>query len=93
MIVKEHNKINQQPYVRITSDKENHYVKLKGSLDAPKNEIMIKGTETALEFEEVYVEPIQANAVEPIQENNEIWVKISHYESLRKCIRELEKSL
>ena len=72
MIVKEYNKINQQPYIRITSDKENHYVKLKGSLDAPKNEIMIKGTETTLEFEEVYVEPIQANAVEPIQENSEI---------------------
>ena len=61
MIVKEYNKINQEPYVRITSDKENHYVKIKGSLDDPKNEIMIKGTETNLEFEEVYVEPVKEN--------------------------------
>ena len=50
MIIKEYNKINQEPYVRITSDKENHYVKIKGSLDEPKNEIMIKGTATILEF-------------------------------------------
>lgn len=61
MIVKEYNKINQEPYVRITSDKENHYVKIKGSLDDPKNEIMIKGTETNLKFEEVYVEPVKEN--------------------------------
>ena len=61
MIVKEYNKINQEPYVRITSDKDNHYVKIKGSLDDPKNEIMIKGTETNLEFEEVYVEPLKEN--------------------------------
>ena len=61
MIVKEYNKINQEPYIRITSNKENHYVKIKGSLDDPKNEIMIKGTETNLKFEEVYVEPLKEN--------------------------------
>ena len=61
MIVKEYNKINQEPYVRVTSDKENHYVKIKGSLNEPKNEIMIKGTNTILEFEEVYVEPLKEN--------------------------------
>ena len=57
MIVKENNKINQQPYIRITSDKENHYVKIKGSNNEPTNEIMIKGTTTDLDFEEIYVEP------------------------------------
>ena len=31
MIVLEHNKINNEPYLRITSDKENHFVKVKGS--------------------------------------------------------------
>ena len=72
MIVKEYNKINQEPYVRITSDKENHYVKIKGSLDDPKNEIMIKGTETNLEFEEVYVEPVKENINEENITNDKI---------------------
>lgn len=72
MIVKEYNKINQEPYVRITSDKENHYVKIKGSLDDPKNEIMIKGAETNLEFEEVYVEPVKENINEENITNDKI---------------------
>lgn len=59
MIVYEHNKINSEPYLRITSDKENYYVKIKGSENEPINEIMIKGTTTDLEFEEVYVEPVK----------------------------------
>lgn len=57
MIVLEHNKINNQPYLRVTSDKENHFVKVKGSKNKPTNEIMIKGEVTDLEFEEVFVEP------------------------------------
>ena len=64
MIVLEHNKINNQPYLRITSDKENHFVKVKGSDNEPTNEIMIKGEATDLEFEEVYVEPIEYEEVE-----------------------------
>lgn len=56
MIIYEHNKINSEPYLRITSDKENHYVKIKGSESEPTNEIMIKGNATDLEFEEIYVE-------------------------------------
>lgn len=56
MIIYEHNKINSEPYLRITSDQENHYVKIKGSENEPTNEIMIKGDTTDLEFEEIYVE-------------------------------------
>ena len=56
MIVLEHNKINNQPYLRVTSDKENHFVKVKGSDNEPTNEIMIKGEMTDLEFDEVFVE-------------------------------------
>lgn len=59
MIVLEHNKINNEPYLRVTSDKENHFVKVKGSESEPTNEIMIKGEETELEFEEVFVEPVE----------------------------------
>lgn len=59
MIVLEHNKINNEPYLRVTSDKENHFVKVKGSENEPTNEIMIKGGETDLEFEEVFVEPVE----------------------------------
>ena len=58
MINIEHNKINNEPYLRVTSDQENHFVKVKGSENEPTNEIMIKGTTTDLEFEEVYV-PIE----------------------------------
>lgn len=61
MINIEHNKINGEPYLRVTSDLENYYVKIKGSDNEPTNEIMIKGTTTNLEFEEVYVEPIEEN--------------------------------
>ena len=57
MIVYEHNKINREPYLRITSDQENHYVKIKGSESEPTNEIMIKGETTDLKFEEIYIEP------------------------------------
>ena len=59
MIVLEHNKINNEPYLRVTSDKENHFVKVKGSENEPTNEIMIKGEMTDLEFEEVFVEPVE----------------------------------
>ena len=59
MIVLEHNKINNEPYLRVTSDKENHFVKVKGSENEPTNEIMIKGEITELEFEEVFVEPVE----------------------------------
>lgn len=58
MIVFEHNKINNELYLRVTSDKENHFVKVKGSENEPTNEIMIKGETTDLKFEEVFVEPI-----------------------------------
>lgn len=61
MINYEHNKIDNEPYLRVTSTEENHYVKIKGSENEPTNEIMIKGTTTDLEFEEVYVEPIEKN--------------------------------
>lgn len=67
MIVLEHNKINNEPYLRVTSDKENHFVKVKGSENEPTNEIMIKGEMTDLEFEEVFVEPVEETA-----ENNEL---------------------
>lgn len=70
MIVLEHNKINSEPYLRVTSDKENHFVKVKGSENEPTNEIMIKGEETDLEFEEVFVEPENIEENEP--ENNEL---------------------
>ena len=70
MIVLEHNKINNEPYLRVTSDKENHFVKVKGSENEPTNEIMIKGEVTELEFEEVFVEP--KNIEENEQENNEL---------------------
>ena len=70
MIVLEHNKINNEPYLRVTSDKENHFVKVKGSENEPTNEIMIKGEVTELEFEEVFVEP--ENIEENGQENNEL---------------------
>ena len=59
MINIEHNKINGEPYLRVTSTEENYYVKVKGSDSEPTNEIMVKGTTTDLEFEEVYVEPIE----------------------------------
>ena len=59
MINIEHNKINNESYLRVTSDLENHYVKVKGGEDEPTNEIMIKGETTDLEFEEVYIEPIE----------------------------------
>ena len=59
MIVLEYNKINNEPYLRVTSDKENHFVKVKSSENKPTNEIMIKGEETDLEFEEVFVEPVE----------------------------------
>ncbi len=68
MINIEHNKINNEPYLRVTSNLENHYVKIKGSDNEPTNEIMIKGTTTDLEFEEVYVEPIK----ELIEQEDEI---------------------
>lgn len=61
MINYEHNKIDNEPYLRVTSTEENHYVKIKGSEKEPTNEIMIKGTTTDLKFEEVYVEPIEEN--------------------------------
>ena len=70
MIVLEHNKINNKPYLRVTSDKENHFVKVKGSENEPTNEIMIKGEVTELEFEEVFVEPENIEENEP--ENNEL---------------------
>ena len=59
MINVEHNKINNEPYLRVTSTEENYYVKIEGSENEPTNEIMIKGTTTDLEFEEVYIEPIE----------------------------------
>lgn len=64
MIVFEHNKINNEPYLRVTSDKENHFVKVKGSENEPTNEIMIKGEMTELEFEEVFVEPVEQENIE-----------------------------
>lgn len=64
MINIEHNKINNEPYLRVTSTEENYYVKIKGSESEPTNEIMIKGTITDLEFEEVYVEPIEETSEE-----------------------------
>ena len=70
MIVLEHNKINNEPYLRLTSDKENHFIKVKSSENEPTNEIMTKGEETELEFEEVFVEP--ENIEENEQENNEL---------------------
>ena len=73
MINIEHNKINGEPYLRVTSDLENHYVKVKGSDNEPTNEIMIKGTTTDLEFEEVYVEPIEEiDASEDLNEEENI---------------------
>lgn len=74
MIVFEHNKINNEPYLRVTSDKENHFVKVKGSENEPTNEIMIKGEMTELEFEEVFVEPVENEILENMTEivdNNE----------------------
>lgn len=68
MIVFEHNKINNEPYLRVTSDKENHFVKVKGSENEPTNEIMIKGEMTDLEFEEVFVEPMEDEILENIDE-------------------------
>ena len=59
MINIEHNKINGEPYLRVTSTEENYYVKVKGSDNEPTNEIMVKGETTDLEFEEVYIEPIE----------------------------------
>ena len=67
MIVLEHNKINNEPYLRVMSDKENHFVKVKGSENEPTNEIMIKGVTTELEFEEVFVEPVEES--EEVEEN------------------------
>lgn len=61
MIKYEQSKINHQLYVRVTSDKENYYVKIKGSSNEPTNEIMIKGETTDLKFEEIYVEPVEEN--------------------------------
>jgi hypothetical protein len=57
MIIKEHNKINNKEVIRITSDKENYFVKIKGSENEPTNEIIIETTQSGLEFEEIYVEP------------------------------------
>ena len=71
MIVLEHNKINNEPYLRVTSDKENHFVKVKGSENEPTNEIMIKGEITELEFEEVFVEPVE----EEIGEKENEWIR------------------
>lgn len=70
MIVLEHNKINSEPYLRVTSDKENHFVKVKGSENEPTNEIMIKGEMTELEFEEVFVEPVEDEILENIDEKS-----------------------
>ena len=61
MIKYEYNKINREPYIRITSDMENYFVKIKDSEDEPTNEIMIKGETTELQFEEIYVEPKEEN--------------------------------
>lgn len=73
MINIEHNKINNEPYLRVTSDLENHYVKVKGSDNEPTNEIMIKGTTTDFEFEEVYIEPIEEiDASEDLNEEENI---------------------
>ena len=68
MIKYEHNKINREPYIRVISDKENYFVRIKGSEDEPTNEIMIKGEKTDLKFEEVYVEP----QVEESEENEDV---------------------
>lgn len=68
MIKIEHNKINREPYIRVTSDKENYFVKIKDSEDEPKNEIMVKGETTELEFEELYVEPQVEELEEEIEE-------------------------
>jgi hypothetical protein len=57
MIIKEHNKINNKEVIRITSDKENYFVKIKGTTNEPTNEIIIETTQSGLEFEEIYVEP------------------------------------
>ena len=73
MINFEHNKINNEPYLRVTSDRENHFVKVKGSENEPTNEIMIKGTTTDLEFEEVYIEPVK----EDIEVNENLLKDIS----------------
>jgi len=70
MIVFEHNKINSQPYLRVTSDKENHYVKVKDSENEPTNEIMIQGETTDLDFEEIYVEP--ESEIQQEKENVEV---------------------
>lgn len=73
MINYEHNKINGEPYLRITSDLENHFVKVKGSENEPTNEIMIKGETTELQFDEVYVEPVKedVNTLEDMSEQVE----------------------
>ena len=67
MIKIEHNKINNEPYIRVTSDKENYFVKIKDSEDEPRNEIMVKGETTELKFEELYVEP-QVEELEEVEE-------------------------
>lgn len=70
MVKFEYNKINNEPYIRVTSDRENYFVKIKGSEDEPRNEIMVKGETTELEFEELYVEP-EPQVEEPEEEIEE----------------------
>lgn len=72
MIVFEHNKINSQPYLRVTSDKENHYVRVKNSENEPTNEIMIQGETTDLDFEEIYVEQQEQEVQMEENEINEL---------------------
>lgn len=62
MIVKEYNKINRIPYIRITSDQEDTYVRIADTDHEPTNEIMIKGTDTMLRFEEIYIPPTEDDA-------------------------------
>lgn len=57
MIKYEYNEINHEPYIRITSTLKNYNIKIKDSEEESTNEIMVKGTTTGLEFEEVYIKP------------------------------------
>lgn len=59
MIIKEYNRVNRIPYIRITSDQADTYVRIAGTDDEPTNEIMIEGTDTMLQFEEVYIPPTE----------------------------------
>lgn len=88
MIFYEHNKINGEPYIRVTSDKENHYVRIKGSSNEPTNEIMIKGQTTDKEFEEVYVEQVELFGMErsDYEEKKRLCAEmIIELRSLEKC--------